>query len=447
MAITVRATSAGPNSNSTTTSISLPSGTTTGDVTVIGYVHTNIATTTTLTGPAGWTVLFADAHNLICWRAFQSGDATTGIAAVSDSSNWWESLAVTYTGLDTTNPVDAFNFFTNVSANPNGAPTNNLYRAPTLNPNYAGSRLLCIFAENGSSGGTLALPSGLTAQVATGNGPLMRMADKALTDGTPTGDFNSSIGSAGTNVHFGAQIALKASGAAATTVAAAYPRIAGIKNFDLSTNSQALDLLQLNVQDGDLVVFFCANGATTAGTVSSPPSGYTAQTNTLSACVYTHLWSTGDTKTPTFGFSGTTGFRNMLVLLIRKVGVSASGVSVDLCDVARVTGSSPLSVTSNSITPATAYDLLIEYIAGGGGGATPSGTWSALSNTGLTDEDVMSAGPCSRLSWLQPASNPTGTFAATLTTTSLSELSATTLLFKIGAGAGAVARPVVFICT
>lgn len=445
MAITVRGTSTGPNNSATTTSISLPSGVATGDVTIIGYVHTNITTTTALTGPAGWTVLFADVHNLICWRAFQSGDATTGITATSGASNFWESLAITYTGLDTASPIDAFNSFTNISVTAGGAPSNNLYRAPTLNPNYAGSRLLCIFAENGSSGGTLTLPAGLTAQVATGSGPLMRLADKALTDGTPTGDFNSSIGASAVNVHFGAQVALKASGAAATTLAAAYPRIAAINNFSLATNSQQLDLAQLNVQDGDMVVFFAANGATTSGTVNSAPAGYAAQTNTLSACIYTHLWATGDTQTPTFGFSGSTGFRYMLVLLIRKVGVNASGVSVDLCNVARVTGASPLAVTSNSVAPATAYDLLIEYIAGGG--ASAAGTWSALSNTGLTDEDVMTAGPCSRLSWLQPASNPSGTFGATLTETVMTELSATTLLFKIGAGAGSAARPVVFICT
>lgn len=448
MAITVRGTSAGPNSSGTSTSISLPAGVAVGDVSVIAFIQTKAnygglgATLPTLTPPAGWQVLCNKGGVVVCWRAFQSGDPTTGIACSSSLSNWWESICIAYSGLDTAAPIDSANSFYSVSGIGASIPVNNRYRAPSLNPNFDGSRLLCIYGEGGSTARTIALPSGLTAQVMVTNGPNLRMCDKGLTDGTATGDIDTTC-AATRELHFGMQVALKAASAAAATPATTVPRLAALYNETANVTTVALPLDALNVTDGDMVVFFAASASST---VTTAPSGYTQHANTRSAICYTHLWHTGDTLAPSFTF-GAVGYHDLQVAVVRKVGAGAGTVTADQVSSARVTGASPLSVNSDSLTPSAANELLIEYIATGG--ASSAVTWSGITNTGLTEETISTLGPGSRLSWKQPPASPTGVFSATATETSMTELSALTALFSLGAtgGGSAAQRPVCFVCT
>jgi len=441
MVIAVRGTpTTGPNSNASSTSISLAAGVTTGDVSIIAYVQARNSyggggiTIPVITPPAGYTVLYNQGPMCVCWRAFQGGDATTGISASSTVSDWWESASITYSGLDTSNPIDASNFCNFLSSTATFAVKGSLYRAPSLNPNYDGSRLLCIFASAGSSGLTIPLPSGLTAQANTGSGPALRLADKALSNGTPTGDFEASVSSPSV-LHFGMQIALKASGAAAATLAAARPAICGLYN-ELTASAtpfnQTLLLEQINVQDGDIVAVLISGPEF----VTTPPSGYTARASSnLGALLYTKTWSTGDSKSPVFTFDGNSGshYRGIDVALIRKVGVDVNSVNFDQVAQATASGTTTVTVTVGTLTPANANELLIVFF---GSSTTNGGTISSVTG-GLTVEENNPAGPLSYYGWAQPPANPTGSFSATWASAGAAySVAAFAALFLVGTGTG-----------
>lgn len=432
MAISVRATSTGPSNNSTTTSISLPSGTTTGDVTFICYKHElGVAwggtTIRTYTAPSGWTVLVASNSVIVCYRAFQVGDPTTGITATSSAAGWWESIAITYSGADTASPVDTSNPEFQFNSNFTGTQARSICRAPSVCPNYNGSQLLCIFAEGGSSGKALSLPAGLTARVNTAIGPNIRMADKTLTDGTITGPFDSTVTSPAGNVQFGMQIAVKASGAAGATLAAAQPVVSGFATSVQNVSTRVIPLEELNVQDGDMVCVFM-NGP---DAVTSVPTGFTGRSTTLGAQLYTKLWATGDSKAPSFGF-GAINYKSFDVALVRKMGVSANPVSFDTQSASSNSGIGSAVGTAPSITPAGANELLFVYI---GTQESAAGAWSSVTG-GLIDEDICAGGPNARCSWVQGAASPTGTFSATNTHASTVNIAALSALFKVGSGGG-----------
>jgi hypothetical protein len=440
MAIVFRAGSAGPNNNATSTTISLPTGTTTGDVTIAAFIQAQTAYTTALSlaPPSGWNVLVNMGGVLVCWRAWQSGDPTS-ITANSSASLWWESLCVSYSGLDTAAPIDASSGHYAFSQAGAGTIQSSRYRAPSLNPRFNGSCLLSIFGVGSTSGATLGLPAGMTARAITSSGPSLRMCDKSLTDGTPTGNLLSS-GPSNYCLHFGAQIALKAAGATAATLADPAPVLAGMVNCTNNVNAYTLPLDLLNVQDGDMVLFFAANAS---GSVSSAPVGYTSQSNISSAVMYSRVWKTGDATSPVFTFSDT-NYRNMDVWLMRKTGASALPLSVDQVAVNTTTASAAVTSATPSLTPAVANEILIALF--GVAGSPGPGSWSAVT-AGLTDEDVDSNGPGIRLGWAAAAS-PTGAFSATWSRAGNNTLSALAALIRVGGGGGGVsARPQVFICT
>lgn len=447
MAITVRATTTGSNVNSTSTTISLPAGTTTGDVTIATFIHAQTAGSAgsggyasldILTPPSGWNVLVNCGGWLVCWRAYQAGDPAS-ITATSGVSQWWISACISYAGADTAAPIDAFNFH---YAHSNNTYTytamNNRFRAPSINPNYNGSQLLAIYAEGDISGHAIALPGGMTSRVATAPGPNLLLCDKTLTDGTPTGNLDTTS-VANNTLHAGIQIAIKAAGASGATLAAAMPVLSGMMNEDLLVTSYTLPLAKINVQDGDMVAFFVTN---VDGSVNSAPTGWDMQVNGVES-VYTGVWKTGDTKAPVFGFTGS-GHRNFDTWLIRKVGQSANGVIVEKSGNSTASGSGAVTVSAPSLTPTSSNGLLACHFGVDGNNA---GTWSGAT-AGLTDEDAILF-PGSRLSWRRATGSPTGAYSATWTRTGANNISASSLLFSVGAvgGSAAAVRPQVFVCT
>jgi|GEM_PF-2135117 len=449
MSITLRGSgTTGPNSHATSTSISLPTGVTTGDVSFIIFVQANnspLSGMQTLTPPSGWTVLHSSGGVAVVWRAFQSGDATTGITCSSTVTDWWESACVAYTGLDTTNPIDAFNFSNQVSFQSTFGGNNNTVVCPSINPNYAGSLLLCFMAGGGSSSGTLAIPSGMTSRASVVSGPMCTISDLALTDGTPTGVKTGSTTTNTGALHFGMQVALKASGAAGTTLAAAVPVVCGRTNIESNLATQTIQLDWMNVQDKDLVVVWYVNGDSSHPSYTmSPPAGWTTHLGAASGQLFSRLWSTGDSKTPSFTQTGS-AYQNYCAVVIRKTGSSANGVVVDQVSANVTSGSSPQTGTTPSLTPAQTHELLLVMI---GANVTSAMTWSSVTGGLDVIEDVAVNGPGSRFSWLQTPASPTGSFSATATITGTIPLSAVTMLVKIGsAGGGAVVRPSVFACT
>ena len=405
MSISIRGTSTGPNSNASSTSINLPSGIQVNDVSIIAFIFTvsNLSSLPTLTPPTGWTVLVNNAGLVVCYRVYQSGDPTTGISCSSTQSEYWESLCISYTGLDTANPIDSYNSYFNISQYVSTGYANNLFRAPSIIPNYNSSQLLCIYGEDGSPSHSITCPGGLTSRVSTGAGPNLLMADKGLTDGSATGNIDATSGSGSQYLHSGIQIALKASGASASTPAIGYPNISGFYNGCGSFSSFVLPLQLLNVQNGDIVVFIgCAEDAVD---VNSAPSGYSVIENTAGMMAYWHLWSTGDSLSPSFGFSGSSGFFNVDVIIIRGVGM-VYGLAVDQTN---FVASSSGSATSTSLTPINATELLILAY---GVCTHSSGSWSGLTS-GPTWEDKLTVGPGAYVGWIQPAVSPTGAFSAT----------------------------------
>jgi len=449
MSITLRGGTTGPNSNASSTSISLPSGVAVGDVSFLCYVQAQNSPTSntmaTFTPPSGWTVLHNNGCVVVCWRAFQTGDATTGITCSSSRSDWWESACVTYTGLDTTSPVDASNFSNQLSISDTFTTYNNTIVAPSLNPNFNGSQLLAIMCECGSSSGTLNTPSGMTSRASSTSGPMVRISDLALTDGTPTGP-KTATNTNNAHMHFGMQIALKASGAAGATLAAAMPIVCGRINDNTNGASRTINLDWMNVQDGDLVVVWGVNGDSSHPTyVLTPPAGWTTHLGAGSGMLFSRKWSTGDSKTPAFTLTGA-AYVNLCSIVIRKTGVSALAVNVDQVSANTYSGSTSLTGTAPSLTPAQTHELLLVLHGVGTANAT---TWSSITG-GLTDEDIQtSSGPGSRFSWLQDAPSPSGTFSATGAASGSLTMTSAALLAMIGTpgGGGGAARPVVMVCT
>lgn len=405
-AIAFVASSVGPNASATSTTLTLPTGyNTAGNVTVAVFTQTcnsgDASAGSTFTAPSGWTVLLSSPCTLVVYRVYQSGDGSTITASSTATSNWWMSIADTYSGCDTTTPIDNFSSFVTYRSD-NTA----LFRAPSLNPNFNNSMLLVGFTSNQSSGSPSwsATPSGFTARGNSNSGPHIWTGEKALSTGAATGD-QTIAGENAIAFHVGFQLALKQSGASAATLATAYPYIAGLSGQQfgsVSNFSPALD--HLNVQNNDLVVFIMP----TTG-IYTAPAGYTNQNNVVGGKVYTHLWQTGDTTAPTFTYVSGSNFLTYTVFILRAMGAGTTQVYVDQVSGALTSGTTTATGTTPSLTPAGASELLLAFF----GRNTTSGTdvWSAISG-GLT-VDINSSTMLTVAGHVSPAASPTGSFSAT----------------------------------
>lgn len=407
MSVAFVASSVGPSNFTTSTTLTLPTGyNTAGNVTVAIFTQTmvvnDLTALATFTAPSGWTVLFNTCGTLVCYRVYQSGDPAS-ITASSTGTNWWESIADTYSGVDTTTPIDNFSSF--VTYVGGSGMSTGLFRAPQLNPKFNNSMLIAGFASNQSSGSPAwsAPPSGFTVRGNTNVGPHIWTGEKALTTGAATGD-QKITGENGIAGHLGFQLALKASGASAATLASPYPYIAGLSGFFYGSvgASFALALDHVNVQNNDIVVV-----VVTGAGVLTAPSGYTNQNATQGAVVYTHLWKTGDTVAPVFTWSSGSSYVPYCVYIVRPMG--ASNVYVDQIAGALTSGTTAVTGSTPSLTPAGSSELLLAFF----GRNTSSGTdvWSAIS-AGLTI-DINSSPLLLVTGNVLPAASPTGVFSAT----------------------------------
>jgi hypothetical protein len=440
-AIAFVATSTGPSVSATSETLTLPTGyNTAGNVTVAVFAQTCASTDApsgtfggtgpVFTAPTGWTVLLSSPCTLIVYRAYVSGDGSTITASSTATSNWWMSIADTYSGCDTTTPIDNFSSFVTYRSD-NTA----LFRAPQLNPNFNNSMLLVGFTSNQSSGSPSwsAKPSGFTQRGNTDVGTHIWTGEKALSTGAATGD-QTITGENSISFHVGFQLALKQSGASAATLATAYPYIAGLsgQQFGSASNFQpALD--HLSVQNNDLVVLIMP----TAG-IYTPPAGYTNQNNTVGGKVYTHLWLTGDTLVPTFTYVSGSNFLTYTVFVLRAMGAGTTQVYLDQLSAALTSGTTAVTGTTNSITPAGASELLLTFF--GRNTSTGTDAWSAISG-GLT-VDINSSAMLTVAGHVSPAASPTGSFSATDTVSGQTfGIEAVAALFTvIPPGSGTVAR-------
>lgn len=397
MAISKRATSTGPNNSSTTTTINLPAGVTTNDVSFL--IATNVSGGT-MTEPSGWTVIAKVPGSIACYRAWQSGDPSS-VAVTCSSSNWFESAIITYIGVDTTTPIDTSNSCVFHSAGVSDAK----YRAPSLNPNFAGSQLLVGYTDQHSNGGgTLTIDGSLTSQVSSTAGPRVAWCDKALTDGTSTGNMDATWLSRAT-ARFGIQVAIKASGASATTVSAPKLSFAGAQlHVSGAGTSFAVDFTPLAPATGDFVIVSIACEVALS---SSTPSGYTLQqTHNTKKLLYTHSWTSGDTTSLTFT-TGSSAFFTAITAIIRRTGTGALNPVFDQSS--QNTGTT--TVASTAMTPAGSAEMLLCFW---GSETSTAGTWSSPPGSFATGDPRIETGPNQYFGWVQPAAVPTGTFSVTL---------------------------------
>lgn len=414
MAIGFRGTATATGGNPSVT-VAVPTGTTVGDIILVAGTWTTATTGASL--PAGWNVLYQDSWCIIGWRAYQGGDASTIVVNSGGSSSFMVASAISYSGCDTGNPIDAYGHHAIVRSD-GTAGTSSTYRTPTLNPRYNGSMLVnLILDRNNSSGmGAPTWAGGLTQRHVQTFGPGIAIADKALTDGTPTGYLDHTWSAR--FYHLGVAIALKASGASAATVAAPRPVLAGnALRSNTNAGSHTVNLDYLGIKDGDLVVV-CMGAATTI----TPPTGYGAvEVSAGRGGVYTHIWHTGDTLSPTFNFSANS--YSMATVVLVRAQPNSAGIYLDASGTNTGTG----AVSTPSKTPTTALDLLLAFFYEGN---SATGTWTAT--PALTNDVASSMGPVQLFGWKAPSDVPSGSYAVT-NAASTKTLAGSVLLLRDGA--------------
>jgi hypothetical protein len=394
MAIALRAANAGGLSAGTTASVPLPAGTTIGDVTVV-LVNQQSAGGgfSDITVPSGWWVLASTLGAILCWRVFQSGDPSSVTFSTGVSGATWGYAGTSYSGCDTSSPIDTLAACV-LAVSGGGASVADNYRAPSLNPNYMGSQLVVFYSSAYyGSGGTPTLPGGLTQQALDPSGALLVIGDKALTDGTATGDLSLGPWGVQSGPQFGAQVALKASGASAAVVAPPRPYISGVLQGGTGSGSPITPQLPIQPNVGDLI-FLAITQDTGAPT---PPTGYTLLISET-FYLYYHTYVYGDTVAPSWTPSGASTVYEYVVVS------GMGGVAPLIGQHSSIYGSPPQSAPS--LTPATADDLLLCFF--GDYNNYPQSFSSYPSLTFDADNSNPGGAPSLNAGWAWPASNPSG---------------------------------------
>lgn len=398
--LSVRGTFSDGNPSGTSISVNLPSTIQVGDLSVVGVSSLSAST---FTSPSGWTALLNASGIGVFYKIYQSGDPKSNVTFTGSISGWMAAEGITYIGADQSNPIDSFNswiFYGN-------GPYPSYSRAPTLNPNYNGSQLLCGFFGNSISGATFSIPQGLILRLYDVPGPNILLADRALTNGTPTGNFDATGGIWSTiYARGGFQLAIKVAGSSTATAQAVPPSVGGMLTYRwLSANAPVQpNLSALAVQNNDLVVVsFIPDGSTTI----NPPSGYTAiDSPSGNPGLFQHIWHTGDSTSPSFSFTGSSGYVTPSVAIIRGSG---TGVAPQIDQHAFNYSASASSMSAPSLTPTTNTDLLLLIY---GNGANSGGTWTTVPS-GPTFDINYGAGPSDLIGTLPLTSeNPTMAYTA-----------------------------------
>ena len=397
MAITVRATSTAANNFASSESINLPTGTTTGDLTIIiGTLDGN----TTITEPAGWsTILNTGFSQFIFYRLYQGGDPSS-VTVTAGGTHFWGMAAATFEGCDATTPIDAFNTCVSLPNNAVGDGFGkNFYNAPSVNPNYAADYLLACFLDaNGGGGGTITFPSGFSNVVTQAPGPNVAISSKQLSGAGSTGNQKASWHS-DTSFNVGVQIALHASGDTPASPASPTVTWSGINTTIQISWPYTVPFSEINAQTGDLECIFATfNNGVTATT----PSGWTLQESGGNGnYLFTRVRQNGDSD-PSLALSG--GATGIVAAIALHTSGAVNGPLIDQKN-SQLGSGTPSSATLSSLTPATATEYLIAawgQVSGSSSTWTPSGS--------LTTEVTSGYGPSLIVMDTQPASQPTGTF-------------------------------------
>lgn len=432
-AIAFVAGSTGSAGLSTSQSVTLPTGyNTAGDLTIITATADN---TGTITAPSGWTAIFNASGTVVVYRLYQSGDPSS-VTFTLGTSGRWAYAAGTYSGVDSTNPVDVSGATVVVAGGAGSNSTQNKYaqllKWPSVNPTYSTDQLLLLSGYGGSLGGAKpTAPSGFTSRENQNGQTVSALFDKALSTTANTGELQTTGLSYNTSPFVGVSVALKTSGASHATAASPRVTVAGL-NFTKTSSGTSCPVTLQNTSNGALVaVFVVAAGTQTI----SVPSGYSSVQSGAGGGLWTHTWSTGDTTSPTFTLSGSNACMSLALTLVgagstNTPAVDASGINA---------GASSVSVSA--LTPSGSNNDYAWFVA-----------WlknvGASANSGLgpgtmtTDQSVCSgfAATCEAVLQQQSITASLGAFTATIDGGGAAQVGVAALFSVAAAGGGGAAR-------
>ncbi|WP_233343624.1 hypothetical protein [Burkholderia cepacia] len=324
----------------------------------------------TVTVPSGWTNIYNAGSFCVCYRFLQAGD--TGPSIVTSSGVGWGAMITTFTGVDTTNPIDAKGF----CCTRNGLSTNTM--APPINPGYSDDYL--VFAWGGS-GGTSAVspPSGMTGIGSIANlntEAAVRFAGVQLASGARVGSaYQTPMTTANVapfNNTTSGLIALKTSGSThAVTRPNTNPYLASALNGTIGNSITAGAMISARFEEiaapGDvLMAFFDSTGA---GAVTPPDSswkkiGVDLAPGSVPAGFYWFVRTSvaGDPQTFSFTNSGSTDTINVNTATVKMMPGGTSG-TVGLDNITWTsqvaTGTNGPVVAAQSFSGAAADELLL----------------------------------------------------------------------------------------
>ncbi len=407
MAISLRGTSTGPNSFAHATTINLPTGTTTGDLTIVVGSYFNLSAVTV---PAGWTAAFNFNGQFAFYRVFQVSDPSSlTISAAGVTNAFWQTAAISYIGCDGSTPVDVVNACVSIE---NGAQASSwgtgYFNAPSVNPNFVNDLLVgCFINGNSGGGGSFAAPSGFTARVSSTAGPNVGIADKQLSSAAATGNAITTNfgGLANDDPYSGVMIALHASGDTPSAQSAATVIWGGVAFHaanDSGPGNVTVPLSEIAAQQNDLICIFAVGSS---GTLTAP-AGYSTQQSGNGSYLFTRTFQAGDAN-PAVALSVTARTAVAAVALRLSYGAGSGAPIIDQTNSAAGSGS-PTTAVLASLTPGNAHEYLLTWF--GQSDTTGSDTWTPPA--GLTKQAQNTFGPSAILYDIQPASVPTGTQTA-----------------------------------
>lgn len=414
----------------TSMAVTIPSGTTTNDVTVIYLVHESPYTT--FNTPAGWNLLKQCGGLAAFWRAYQGGDAST-VTVSWNIFDWVTPGAVSYTGADTTTFVDGANCaFVGVTAASASYKDNNHW-APEIVTSFQNGMEVLAYGNNSNSTTTWTTPSGFTARL-NGAGPNYQVYDKTISGGGLLPGVQA-LGNNNGTYKEGLHFAIKVSGASAASAASAVSLV-GI--YDAGYGLQAASVTErlltatpinfigvANLQAGDLIIHLC--GFCTSGTVEPP--GFVTLLSTHNSYISGRTFSALDNATFPIAVSQATVSTYVFsqFLVFRAVGstqyptlTASSAAGTDITNPS--TG-----IVAPSIVPGSTTDaLILWYVEPNGNTDTigiPTGTLAFVSSA---------VAPNWLVAYKNSPSNPTGTFTATGTATSVTQATGFSLAVTLG---------------
>lgn len=423
----------GQNSGGNMT-VALPTGTTTGDVTVVTTIVDTLAAV--VTAPAGWTLLKSCGNLTAFYRAYQAGDTANPVFADS-GTHYFASGAVSYTGADGTIPIDGGNCsFVLLSGltNNHEVTYDDKAFAPEFVTSYQNGLQVAAFANSSGQSPTFSTPSGFTSRLNQTYGPAISIFDKTYTTGGWMSAVQSTLNAAITASYFktGMSYAIKASGSAAASAASGISLVGVIGNGYTSdgalvTASSFLVGGQQNLQSGDLIVGLC--GWCTTNTIL-PSTAFSRVLSTHNNIVFAKTYNANDplSLTVLFPDASVSTVDDINFVVLRAIG---STLYPALCNTSaagtNVTNPSA-GVVAPSIVPCSTTDALVLWYE------EPNGNTDTLTTPGSTTPFLLQTNaPNNLVTYVNQPSNPTGTFTATGTATSVTQATGFSLDFTLSA--------------